>query len=230
MNNKSGLPFAILFSTIGLAVLTFGVSIYFQQTELIENGIKTQGQVIDNVERRDSDGSTYAPVVEFVTNQKERVTFTSSLSSYPPEFEVGEVVGVIYQADSPRESAEIDSWLSLWFGPLICGILGGAFSAFGLGFLFSIIGRMMLINRLKSSGQHIQAKLLRVDTVPRGSSVSYRIVAEAQGPDGTIHQFLSDDLKFDPTNLVNSPEITVMVDSMDWRKYYVDLSSLPRPN
>jgi hypothetical protein len=227
-NNKAGLVVAIVFSAVGLGLLTLGGFFYLETTKLIDTGIRTKGEVIENVENRDSDGSTYAPKVEFMTEKKERITFTSSLSSYPPQYEVGEMVDVLYPPLSPQ-SAEVDSWMTLWFGPLICGILGGVFSAVGLGLLVSMVKRMILVNKLKTSGQRIQAKLVRVIPVPMKNGMHYKILAEAQGPDGMIQQFYSDELDFDPTTWVKSPEIDVLVDPLDWKKNYVDLSRLSKP-
>jgi hypothetical protein len=64
-------------------------------------------------------GTTYAPVVRYEVEGQTH-TFTSSNSSNPPAYEIGERVVLLYDPADPTR-ARIDSWWELWLMPLALG-------------------------------------------------------------------------------------------------------------
>jgi hypothetical protein len=95
------------------------------------------GMVVDMTKRleydeNDSDrviGEAYFPVVEFTARDGKRRQVQLSEGSFPPSYEVGEKVVVLYEPDHPL-TARIKSAGSsalLWILPGITGVLGLAF-------------------------------------------------------------------------------------------------------
>lgn len=104
-----------------LAILTFvnvfwlffiGLSLYFLQSSwrLARHGQPATGVVVALDERRDSDGVTYSPVVEFDTGGR-TYRFDSGISSYPAAYDVGERVAILYDPANPNH-AKIKAWWS----------------------------------------------------------------------------------------------------------------------
>jgi hypothetical protein len=76
-----------------------------------------QGTVVDLVmiesDRSSSSGginirattNSYAPVVRFTAENGHAYQFTSSSSTYPPAYDVGETVGILYDESIPHEAS-----------------------------------------------------------------------------------------------------------------------------
>jgi hypothetical protein len=79
-------------------------------------------------------GETYYPVVEFTANDGKRRQVQLNEGSWPPAYEIGEEVTILYDPDHPLD-ARIKSFGSsalMWILPGITGILG-------IGFLAAVI-------------------------------------------------------------------------------------------
>ena len=86
-------------------------------------------------------GEAYYPVVEFTAKDGKRRSVQLSEGSFPPSYEVGDEVTILYEPDRPLD-ARIKSFASsagMWILPGITGILG-------IGFLIAVIAvrRVML--------------------------------------------------------------------------------------
>jgi len=95
------------------------------------------GVVVDMTKRLEYDendfnrvtGEAYYPVVEFTAKDGKRRSVQLSEGSFPPAYEVGDEVTVLYEPDHPLD-ARIKSFGSstlMWILPGITGILGVAF-------------------------------------------------------------------------------------------------------
>ena len=86
---------------------------------LEQSGETTTGTVIEMEESSSAEGGccVYSPVIEFSANGQ-AYTFESSNASYPPEYEVGEQVQVLYDPSDP-ETAQINKWSERWLFPII---------------------------------------------------------------------------------------------------------------
>lgn len=82
-------------------------------------GVVAEGEVTRLEESSDSDGGccTYSPVVEFEVNGQ-TYTFESENASYPPAYEVGESVQVLYDPNDPN-TAQINKYSERWLMPII---------------------------------------------------------------------------------------------------------------
>lgn len=120
---------------------------YMYTQKFLETAVKTEGTVIELVERRGENGVTYAPVYTFSDTRGEEHKIYSGSSSYPPDYEVGEEVQVLYDPSEPQK-AKIDSFFELWGISAILAVIG-SISLF-LGPLFIFIG-----HRIKTKNEPI---------------------------------------------------------------------------
>ena len=95
-------PAAFFFA--GLLFFAVGSRLTYRQRALEKQGMETAGTMVDLQENYDSEGSTYAPVVQFKTKNGQSVTFTSSYSSKPPSYNAGETVTVVYPLETPENA------------------------------------------------------------------------------------------------------------------------------
>lgn len=225
-----------VFLLVGCGLL-IGASFLFKNTQsFLKIAERTQARVVDLVasESRDTDNSrgsvTYRPVVEFLTKEGEKITFTSSSGSYPPSYSRGETIEVFYLPSDPEE-AKIDDFFSLWGIAAIFGGLGTAFFLIGTGTIFFVWRRKRSDENLKLYGTKIQAKFMSVEVNDRlqvNNRSPWRILAQWQNPaTSKVHIFNSNNLWFDPTDFIEGASITVFINRKNLKKYYVDTSFLP---
>jgi hypothetical protein len=127
----------------GLLFFAIGSGMTMRQRILEKQGIEAPGVVIGLQENYDSDGSTYTPVVQFSTNSGQSIEFTSSYSSSPPAYDVGESVTVVYPPDNPAD-AIIKS--DGQFLHIIFMLLGGAVTAVGFYLVVSTLRAVAIIS------------------------------------------------------------------------------------
>ncbi|MHC4758443.1 MAG: DUF3592 domain-containing protein [Planctomycetota bacterium] len=145
-------PARIVSRIIGVMMILFfsgifGLGTYFtiKTNKFLETAVKTEGKVVE-MEKSYSDGnSRYCPIFTFVDNTGNEQRARSSVSSYPPPYEVGDNIPVLYDPQNP-EKADIDSFWNLWLASVVFFVLSapalifGAVLAFVLPFVFTRIG------------------------------------------------------------------------------------------
>ena len=221
-----------IFILVGLGL--FAGSIYsLQQTnEFLTSAIQAEGTVIELIPRRSDNSTTYAPKVSFLSASQQPYTFTSSSSSSPAAYSRGEKVSVLYAPNNPSD-AKIDSFFSLWGVALIMGILGLSFAAVGGGILIAQIRNQKKIAWLKIHGQPL---ITQFQSVQRNTRLKVNgkspWVIHSQWNDtreNKVYTFKSENLWFDPENYIQDPQITVLIDRQNKKRYYMDVSFLPEP-
>jgi hypothetical protein len=87
--------------------------------KLQNEGITTTGTVVRLEESNSSEGGccVYSPVIEFQANGQ-TFSFEGDNASYPPAYQVGEQVNVIYAPSDPG-TAQINKWTERWLFPII---------------------------------------------------------------------------------------------------------------
>jgi uncharacterized Tic20 family protein len=99
---------------------------------------------LEIVERRTSDGTMYYPVYSFVDIYGTEHKIYSKSGSYPPRYEVGDPISILYDPENPKE-IKMDSFVSLWMGTIVAGVLG--IIPFLIGAVFLLVVPI-IINRL----------------------------------------------------------------------------------
>jgi hypothetical protein len=101
------------------AFCLWGAYAAYASYRLEANGQTTPGRVIRLEESSSTDGGccVYSPVVEFQVKEQTYV-FESDSASYPPAYEVGESVEVLYDPADPNK-AQINKFGERWFFPMI---------------------------------------------------------------------------------------------------------------
>ena len=127
----------LIFLAVALLMLVIALISATGARRSIAREESTPGKVIEMVERKGTDDKNfYYPVVEFYLPDGTRQTAQVSEGSWPPAYEVDDLVTVRYEREQPRNAriASANSTLGIWTVTLITGILCAAFS---IGALFS---------------------------------------------------------------------------------------------
>lgn len=124
--------FVSIFLSVSVVMLAIaGVSGYYTAQAMAQEE-EVPGRVIDLTVRKDSSGNDlYYPVVEFTLPETGQQTIQLSEGSWPPAYEKGDSVTVLYNPKHPRD-ARIQSTSSTvlrWTLTLISGVLGISFLA-----------------------------------------------------------------------------------------------------
>jgi len=220
-----------LFCATGLAMLAGALVWYESVRTFMAQASTAQGTVVDLVRSRSSDSTTYRPVVRFRTPEGQLVEFVSNAGSNPPSYSKGEQVEVFYKPSEPR-NAKINGFFSLWGGLLIVGGLGAAFFLIGAGILVVSAVKRRKNEYLKAQGVPIQTKYQGVErntSLEVNGAHPFRVVTQWKNPaTSELHVFRSDNLWFDPSDHIHAQHITVFIEGGNPKKYFVDLSFLPR--
>ncbi|WP_125722859.1 DUF3592 domain-containing protein [Flavobacterium ustbae] len=222
-----------VFLIIGLALLAGAFYFYQSKQAFLNRAVKVQGTVTALIPSRSDNSTTYKPVVSYTTKEGKQIEFTSSVSSNPPSYHEGESVEIFYDPADPYD-ADINGFASLWLAPLILGILGTVF--FLIGFLIILFGKMKekKIDDLKFNGRSIISKFDNVNinyNYKVNGRSPYVIYSQWLNPaTNEMHLFQSEDIWFNPTDFILSEEIKVLIDPANPKKYYMDISFLPKMN
>ncbi|KJG55992.1 hypothetical protein UA38_16625 [Photobacterium kishitanii] len=220
----------IFVSIIGVCFLTGSVFSSIITFDFIKSAVTGSGEIIRLAESRSDNSVSYAPVVYFSDSNDIGYEFTSSVSSNPPSYQVGEFVEVMYLESNPNE-AKINGYFSLWGLSLILAFLGVVFSSIGFGMLVFDILKNRKGNYLVENGLKVKAKFSSVEinySLQVNGRNPYRIVAEWLDPESNnIYIYKSKNLWFDPTDYIRNEYISVYVDKVKLKKHYLDVSFLP---
>ncbi len=126
-----------IFLTVGLVVASVGGYYFWEVQDLLENGLRSPGKVVELC--RSPTNRYYVPVVQFETSDHRIITAACKIGSNPPTHEVADSVTVIYRATSP-ENICLDEPLELWFVTSMFG---------GIGLIFLMVGGGMLTYSLR---------------------------------------------------------------------------------
>lgn len=223
-----------VFAVIGTGLLVATFFVTTSTLNFVAKSKVTSGKVVDLVEHTSTDSDnhdsyTYAPVIDFTTADNQDIEFESDVSSNPPAYHAGDSVQVLYDPASPHD-AKINSFFELWFASLILGLLGLVFAGIGYGLIIAGIRRAALIKKLLASGQKVEAAVKQValnTSIKVNGRSPYQIICE-YNDGGEVRVFTSDDIWFDPTEYLKEQKISVYVDPANHKKYYVDISFLPK--
>ncbi len=221
-----------IFSFIGLGMLIGAFFIYKNTSDFIEKAITTNGVVVELIRVQSSNDSsdTFSPIVAFKDQNGIEVEFTSSSSSSPASFDIGEKVVVFYEPQKPV-NAKIKSFFELWGAATIVGGIGLVFGLIGFGFFLNDKLKKDKIAYLKQNGSRIESDFQKVkinSAFEVNGRNPYQILTQWQNPTTQkIHVFTSENIWYDPTNFIKEKKIKVLIDMKNLKKYWIDISFLP---
>ncbi|MCU0796399.1 MAG: DUF3592 domain-containing protein [Akkermansiaceae bacterium] len=128
----------LIFVTLGLALLGFGLWLGKREYDLKQRGVPVQATVVENLKERRG----FTPVFAFEWEGSEKTVVSELTSSVQgrPVYEVGETVGLrVDPADPERFST--DDWFHSWFAPTLLGFIGGMLLLVGGGVSFLFLRR-----------------------------------------------------------------------------------------
>jgi hypothetical protein len=192
---------------------------------------KVTGEVIDVATHSSSDGTTYAPVVQYVVgSQTYKVTSSLATSSYPTK---GAHLDVAYNPANPAQ-AEVDmgllSQLFFWIFPVI----GAGLILLGLVLFILSQRRAGKIHHLVQTGQKVQGVVveIRQSQTTVNNAQGYQVVVSAPDGKGSTAEYISDTLTgiggLAMADFRTHPiPIDVYLDPAEPKNYYVDISDIP---
>lgn len=215
--------FSYLFLLIGMGLLAVAGVVYFNTSKFVAGARTAQGTVVAL--------KSGAPEVRFRAQDGREIQFTSSVSSKPPAYSIGETVEVLYRPGLPEE-AEVNAFMSLWLGVIILGGLGSGFSFVGAAIVLGLGSRKAADPALRLSGMSIQTDFQGVErdtSYGAGGGHPFLVVTQWKNPaTGEIHLFHSDPVWYDPTAHIKAGKITVYIERGNPDKYFMDTSFLPK--
>lgn len=215
-----GIPFAIV-----------SVFVLKDTINLLSNSHKTIGKIIGiEEERRRNGGYMYSPVIKYKSVTGDEYVYRSTTKTGYTSYKIGQQIELIYDKSNPQ-NARVNSFLDIWFLTIIMGVGGWASTIGGIVLLLVTLKKKRLEEYLKNHGQKILTDFVNVGRgiVEINGESGYVINCQWVNPqDNVIYTFKSDDIWFDPANYVKDKKIEVLIDPKDPKKYYVDLSFLPK--
>jgi len=218
------------FVLIGAGMLIGTVFAFMSARSFAAHAVHAQGVVVALQPRHSNGSTTWAPLVRF-SHDGQVIDFTSSTSTSPPSYRVNQTVPILFAESNPY-GAKIDTFFSVWGGPIILG---------GLGTVFFLIGALMIViprltaradDRLLHEGVPVEADLQGVElngSVSMNGRNPFRITAQWQDPaTSRMYVFVSHNIWFDPSKYVTGKNIRVYIAPGNPKRYYVDLSFLPQ--
>ena len=143
---STDLTLGIVFSLVGGLLALIGVFLFIRTRIFIGNAQAVKGTVIQMVYSRTSSssgsGGGYAPVYQFKTLDGQTIVIQDSLSSNPPQFQVGQRIDVLYESANPQK-ARINKWMNLYFAPVLLGGMGLIFGGVGIAIAFPQVLKML---------------------------------------------------------------------------------------
>lgn len=219
------------FTLIGIGMLTGALLLYKSTSAFLAEATKTEGTVVDLVRSQSSDSTTYRPVVHFLDQNGQAIEFISSTGSNPPSYSKGQKVEVLYRPTNPQD-AKINGFFSLWGGPTILSGVGGVFFIVGAGIILAGSLRNRKDEFLRKNGTPIETDFQGVEKNTAFSvngKHPFLVLTQWLNPaTSELHIFKSNNLWFDPTSFIKTKKITVFIEKNNPKKYFVDLSFLPR--
>lgn len=140
IKDKIWLGFNLLFAFGGTLFLIIAWKAWSARYQIVRNGIKTQGMVLENVHRPmrglAKNTSSLAPVVSFTTERGNPQQYHSQTYTTSAQYTPGDIVDIWYMPEDPMKATMegVDAWIF----PTVFGIFGFAMCLIGFSGLSGI--------------------------------------------------------------------------------------------
>ncbi|MGG4607154.1 DUF3592 domain-containing protein [Providencia sp. Me31A] len=221
-----------VFLVVGILFLLGTVLTLYSGVSKVNKGIETVGIIIDlDVSISDDKSKSYFPIIEFTTQDNQKIEFRSSMGGSSYRGTIGQPIDVLYDPEKPHD-AVINSLFGIYGLSIIFGIFGGIFTLIGgIPFAFGMV-RKKKNARLLREGTPIQVKITGIEKntmIQINKKSPYQIIADVHDKSiNTIKRYKSDNIYFDPTPYIDRENVTIYIDKNNANKYYMDVSFLPK--
>ncbi|MGV8919995.1 MAG: DUF3592 domain-containing protein [Pseudomonas sp.] len=220
-----------LFSAVGFSFLIGAAFAYKNASDFLLDAVSTQGLVVDMAHVQGSDSVSYHPIVKFIGGDGQSVQFTSREGVRAASYPVGKRVEVLY-SPSDVNNAKLKEAFSLWGMSIGLAIFGVPLLLIGAGiFLVGALKKRKNLY-LQRNGSVLEAKIQSVGlntSLNINGKNPFVIMCQWLNPvTAEIHVFESENIWFDPSPYIDREAITVFIKKDNPKKYYVDISFLPK--
>lgn len=224
-------------ATVGIVLIVIAAVLFinaknFQAKAVAVEGLVTELREMSNTTNQPGQirAFTYAPVIKYTTKEGQEFTYCSNNSSNPPAYAVGEKVQIYYDPSNPADAAM--AGISGMLGSIICGGIGIVFLLFG-GVFYWLNSKGDGDKALMQNGKKILADITEValnSSFEMNGKSPFRIHCQwLNKTDNTVYEFKSKNLWFDPSQYMNNRnQIDVYIDFNNPKKYFMDISFLPK--
>jgi len=214
----------IIFSTVGIAIISMGLFFRSLTNEFEENSEATTATIIRIDEDYRNGKEDYEVYVEF---EVDGIRYSGKLDLYHSGMSVGEEVTVYYNKSDPNDFRSNFSTNLITIGLIA---FGGVFAIIGITSIVIEIKKNKEANSIKNNGLLINAEVI-------GVSKNRRIKVNNKHPyiikcrceiNGELYLFDSNNVWYDaPTIFENLQikEIPVYISRENSKKYYVDIEA-----
>ena len=218
--------------TLGLFLLFIASVFYYQSQHPFQDSLETTGTVIKVIHFDDSGFNQTGKnslLVNFKTLTNQLIEFRLQVHQDSNYYQVGEKIALIYSASMPskaiiKPTPSLASKVSIWAN-LGC-LLILAFIVIHL----KDFKQQHKIRYLRHNGVEIKTVVRNVELDPELEAKGlkpYRICTEWLAPDhSALHIFKSDYLLFDPSDMLEDIQVTVLIKEDNPSEYYFDTSFL----
>ena len=208
-----------IFIIIGIVFLIIGTVVIEFVKKNKENYLQTEGVIVDIDENQNVQVSYVVDEIEYI----------GYLNSYIITYREGKTITIYYDINDPTNiSSDLDhAFLYIWSG---------------IGLLFILISGGIVLSgklnekkkqRLKQSGNIVNAKYLCTEINKRyaiNNKHPYNVICELDSSiDGKTHILKSENIWFDPKNIIEDRNITtfrVYYNINNLKQYYIDIDIL----
>ena len=209
---------AIIFIFIGMIFVICGVALKLTIFNF-DNKIETTGEII-----RISDDYFY---VLYEVDERE---YVSKINGSNSNYYVGKNIAIYYNPDNPNKIIDKDSKIIyiLFIG------MGSLFAFFGIAYLVNMVRKAKKRQMLRETGSVIYADYVetRINTlITVNNKHPYNIICEYTHYDGVRHKFKSQNLWYDPSNIISEKSITrfpVFVNLDNLKEYVIDTKEIEK--
>lgn len=214
----------------GMTLLLASVLFYTAQ-EFDQQSVETSGVVTELVYKTVGSKPGYAPAIRFYTKQGRMIDFVSSKAHVTSKYELGDEVTILYNQKEPTD-AVVKGFFSVWGASIAFGLVGCILFFLGCLLVVREKRKAKKIKQLLSSGTAVQANITHIglDTSYKvGDTNPFQIQAQWLDPaTQSVHVFKSEHIWYDPSDHIVKDSIRVYIDRVNPKKYYMDISFLPK--
>ncbi|MBB4802441.1 hypothetical protein HNP37_002514 [Flavobacterium nitrogenifigens] len=208
-----------IFCLIGLGIIIQAFIIYQEKKPFIEKAVLVKGLVLPS--------SDYRTKVSFVTKEGKSFKLFFDTSNNLIGYNDGESVEVLYDPENPYK-AKINSFMTLYLGVSILGIIGSIFFLTGFSFFRSDYNKQKMIKFLKQFGRPVTTRFsslqLNMHVTVNGTH-PYLIYSKwFDSETKKTYLFKSENIWLEPREFNVTNEIMVLIDPKDPNRYYMDIS------